>query len=254
MKASEIAEEHRSSIMFAVPPPTPSPPPSEDETENPDWHPYVPDDEDLPKDTDQATEYPTEDSENVGVTPLSMNRYFRSNPYPQVAPDGFTAVGNCFAPVSGTYPESNPYENTENTENTDDPRWKSNSWATEEHRAALAREQQEVRDYLAENPCMTYDEVNAEMLTFAVVNPAVMRWMAEFGDWNYEQCKIMREQILDYGVSKELGQKIYDRGGFTALQANFYIMKNFMCRGCLRFQCTEYMFDGVGADGDRWMA
>ena len=173
----------------------------------------------LATDTDHATAYPTEDSENVGVTPLSMNRYFRSNPYPQV-----------------------------------DPRWKSNTWATQEHADALAREQQEVRDYLAENPCMTYDEVNAEMLRYCVTQPAVMSWMAEFGEWNYEHCKTMREHILDYNVSKEIGQKIYDRGGFNALQANFYVMKNFMCRGCLRFQVTEYMFDQVGQGDDRWQA
>ena len=79
---------------------------------------------------------------------------------------------------------------------------------------------------------------------------SVMGWMAEYGLWNHEQCVELRANILDRAKCKEIGQRIHDRGGFTALQANYYIMKNFLCKDILRHQVTEYMFHGIG----EWLA
>ena len=83
----------------------------------------------------------------------------------------------------------------------------------------------------------TYNKINLNMMKTSMA----MLWGAEFGEWNYEmnveilKClyKNKNPEHKDYDENdkkeiKQLGQDIYDRGGFDALQANFYIMSYFM--------------------------
>ena len=96
----------------------------------------------------------------------------------------------------------------------------------------LLREQQQVRDYLRDNQPPTYLELETEMLSHQG-QPwwhNVQAWMCEFGVWNYDKCIEIRANILDRDVCKAIGQEIHDRGGFTAMQANYYIMKNFLMK------------------------
>ena len=119
-----------------------------------------------------------------------------------------------------------------------------------------ATEKQMILDYLDKNPAPTYAEVHDEAVA-AATNPRtaeyipgiameIQMWLAEYGDWNHETCCEIRKNLHDYAKCKELGKMIHDRGGFTALQANFYILKNFVCKGPLRQHVTPYMFHGVG--------
>ena len=87
----------------------------------------------------------------------------------------------------------------------------------------------------------TFKIINDTMMETANKHKEVIIWGAEFSNWNYEKnveilkCLYNNEnpQGKDYDDNdkkkiKQLGQDIYDRGGFNALQANFYIMSNFM--------------------------
>ena len=124
----------------------------------------------------------------------------------------------------------------------------------------LRREQLMIQRYLDTHPPMSYAEVNSKMQEFvrngdASYRMIVLGWMAEYGEWNHDICVEIRANIWDYEKTMELGQRIYDRGGFTALQANFYVMKNFLCgEPPLKYQCSTYMFHGVGKDDDIWQA
>lgn len=94
----------------------------------------------------------------------------------------------------------------------------------------------------------------------------VRDWYAEFGELNHDYCKkilkllsdkknfdnIQNEKIIKkipQNLIKEIGEKIYKRGGFKALQSNYYTMMNFMTtEKNLRdeIKCVETYWDGVG--------
>ena len=96
---------------------------------------------------------------------------------------------------------------------------------------------------------MTYNEIDNKMMKFVddetndlELRGAVMGWNSEFGDFNYERMVRIVELMYKNGIEiswdkydtndlkeiRELAQEIHDRGGFTALQSNFYTISNFM--------------------------
>ena len=116
----------------------------------------------------------------------------------------------------------------------------------------LNREREQIAKYLRENPfTLTYHQLNQKMEAAARDMPqfaqSIMVWSAELGEWNFEQLKVIRENIMDLNKTKEIGELIHKRGGMQALTGNFYILKNFMCEEPpLRWQCTDIIFHGVG--------
>jgi hypothetical protein len=116
----------------------------------------------------------------------------------------------------------------------------------------------------------TYEKINEKMMSFINdmskpehIRMNVFEWCAEFGVFNYEYCKkiieiIGNEDNYDYDEDgdklikkeprsqiKEYGNRIYGRGGMTALRANFYTMVNFMTTD-REVKSVEYYWDGVG--------
>jgi hypothetical protein len=116
----------------------------------------------------------------------------------------------------------------------------------------------------------SYDKINAKMISVindipkpARIRMEVFEWMAEFGVFNYEYLKKIIEIIenqdnFDFDEDgdmmikeepknqiKEYGNRIYQRGGMKALQANYYTMINFMTTN-RAVKAVEYYWDGVG--------
>jgi hypothetical protein len=113
-----------------------------------------------------------------------------------------------------------------------------------------------------------YDLIIAKMRAYIenISYPADMRHnvfmsMTEFGEWNYEQnlniLKIMDniecsknnpDLVSQYAKDlKEVGQKVYERGGMSALRANFYIISNWMRdRERICMSVLDYYWTGVG--------
>ena len=93
---------------------------------------------------------------------------------------------------------------------------------------------------------MTYETIENKMTEYITKKGGyygreVLEWSAEFGEWNYEINKLILACLYtnsdpaekDYDENQEImikkyGQRIHDRGGFRALQSNYYIMSNFM--------------------------
>ena len=131
-----------------------------------------------------------------------------------------------------------------------------NAWAPasrdERPPPAQSAEEEEklILAYTAKYPCPSYDEIVREMERAMSEKPEhaghIFMWMAEFGHANYELCKRVYANPYDTEATKAAGQSIYDRGGHTAMQANYYVMKNFMCRGALRCFLGGFIWHGVG--------
>ena len=116
----------------------------------------------------------------------------------------------------------------------------------------------------------SYDNINAKLMSFmndlpktASIGQEVFEWCAEFGVFNYECLKQIIEIIENQdnydcdedgdkiikkeprSQIKEIGNKIYQRGGMTALRANYYTMVNFMTIN-REVKAVESYWDGVG--------
>ena len=116
----------------------------------------------------------------------------------------------------------------------------------------------------------SYDNINAKLMSFmndlpktASIGQEVFEWCAEFGVFNYECLKQIIEIIENQdnydcdedgdkiikkeprSQIKEIGNKIYQRGGMTALRGNYYIMVNFMTTN-REVKAVEFYWDGVG--------
>ena len=68
----------------------------------------------------------------------------------------------------------------------------------------------------------SYDYVSNELMKFD------MKLDAEYGEYNHEYLKIIWENIDDENIIKTCGENINQRGGFTALQANYYAFLHVM--------------------------
>jgi hypothetical protein len=114
-----------------------------------------------------------------------------------------------------------------------------------------ARERRAVEADVAANPYPTYDQMTATMQEYLRSgNPEfrgnVSKWMAEYGETSHACCAVIYTNLFDDAKVKEMGQRIHDRGGFDALSAAFYVLKNFGTTGVIRGQITEHMFNGIG--------
>jgi hypothetical protein len=114
-----------------------------------------------------------------------------------------------------------------------------------------ARERRAVEAHVAANPYPTYGQLTAKMEEYIRSGDPeyrgnVFQWMAEYGEANHACCAVIYTNLFDDAKVKEMGQRIHDQGGFDALRAAFYVMKNFGTSGLVRGQITEYMFHGIG--------
>ena len=113
------------------------------------------------------------------------------------------------------------------------------------------RERGAVEAHVAANPYPTRDQLTATMQEYLRSgNPEfrgnVFKWMAEYGEASHACCAVIYTNLFDDAKVKEMGQRIHDRGGFDALSAAFYVLKNFGTTGVIRGQITEHMFNGIG--------
>ena len=65
---------------------------------------------------------------------------------------------------------------------------------------------------------------------------------------NDEKAKKLRDKLRRI---RNIGQEIHDRGGFTAMQANFYIFFNILiphnpAERAVKFRDIKYLWDGIG--------
>jgi len=135
----------------------------------------------------------------------------------------------------------------------------------------------------------TFAEVESEMEK-AMVNGIrhitsfdVLAWHSEYSEWNHEkmltiqnilsdclpcdvdemrgylsvvhhvdelseECKKLKTKLFRI---RNIGLEIHNRGGFTAMQANFYIFFNFLIprndvEEMIKFRDVKYLWDGVG--------
>ena len=68
----------------------------------------------------------------------------------------------------------------------------------------------------------SYDYVSNELMK------CDMKFDAEYGRYNHEYLKTIWEHIDDENIVKTCGENINQRGGFTALQANYYAFLHVM--------------------------
>jgi hypothetical protein len=84
---------------------------------------------------------------------------------------------------------------------------------------------------------------------------AVFQWTAEFPKQNYDRCAEMATLILNNVPENkkrivEIGQRINDEGGMTAMVAVYYILTNFFLPPCdnrrTDLYIVKYHWNGVG--------
>ena len=80
----------------------------------------------------------------------------------------------------------------------------------------------------------SYEYVFDELVNFSAENRDYCESMnifsmdAEYGEYNHEYLKIIWENRNDDTIIKTCGENINQRGGFTALQANYYAFLHVM--------------------------
>jgi hypothetical protein len=123
-----------------------------------------------------------------------------------------------------------------------------------ERDAAIAAEQQLIRDYIKAHPWPSYKAMAKRL------EKHVELW-AEYGEANHMALKLCYENIFDKDICKSAGVSIAMRGGFQAMRANYYA---FSCFGPFSassnrlINCTgtllEHRWDGIEASGHTWRA
>ena len=80
----------------------------------------------------------------------------------------------------------------------------------------------------------SYEYVSNELVKFSAENSDYCKSMnifsmdAEYGEYNHESLKMIWDNINDDTIIKTCGENINQRGGFTALQANYYAFLHVM--------------------------
>ena len=80
----------------------------------------------------------------------------------------------------------------------------------------------------------SYEFVSNELITFSAENRDycesinIFNIDAEYGEYNHEYLKMIWDNINDDTIIKTCGENINQRGGFTALQANYYAFLHVM--------------------------
>lgn len=123
-----------------------------------------------------------------------------------------------------------------------------------ERDAAIAAEQQLIRDYIKTHPWPSYKAMCKRL------EKRVELW-AEYGEPNHMALKLCYENILDKEVCRKAGEFIAKRGGLETMRANYYA---FSCFGPFSESSNravsyagnllEHRWDGISADGHTWRA
>ena len=86
-----------------------------------------------------------------------------------------------------------------------------------------------MQDTFYEKPFPSHDEMNEFLFMLAETTKLPsMYWFGEYGANNHELLESMFNARLDETVVKQVGQKIFERGGHDAMVANLYIYNHFV--------------------------
>ena len=108
-------------------------------------------------------------------------------------------------------------------------------------------------NFVANNPFPSYDNMIQLIETHQDIELS-MSMYAEYGEFNHECLKTIYESGMNRILAREMGQKIYDRGGIEAMQMNYYVFTQYspFIRATNReiyyngITCLEYIWDGIG--------
>lgn len=109
-----------------------------------------------------------------------------------------------------------------------------------------------MKEFISKNPYPSYDEIESIILSLEPKEFAMFCY-SEYGYENHKDCKEIYENMTDMKICRKIGQRINDRGGFTAMQANYYVLK--MCTPTFKSNSfvvktfpsvIQSYFDGIG--------
>lgn len=84
----------------------------------------------------------------------------------------------------------------------------------------IQKENKMIEEYVKLNPYPSYDEIEKKLEKH-------LDLYAEYGDLNHFCCKIIYENPTNKDLIVKMGKKIYERGGMTALQSNYHVIRYF---------------------------
>ena len=87
------------------------------------------------------------------------------------------------------------------------------------YKAKKQTTEEQIQKYVCNHPFDSYEKI---IKMFDDNNN--IQLYAEYGELNHMMIKTIYENPFDEAVILESAKKIYDRGGFTALQANYYVL------------------------------
>jgi hypothetical protein len=107
--------------------------------------------------------------------------------------------------------------------------------------------------FIDANPYPSYEEADAILSADIRDMGHTMAVVAEYGQGNHKWLKAIYDSKMDREVAREMGQKIYDAGGFQAMQMNYYAFQ--LISPFRKSRSSEiygasnrlqYLWDGVG--------
>jgi len=95
----------------------------------------------------------------------------------------------------------------------------ASKYACEEEKiaAAVRQEEEDTRRAVAGHPYPAFKTMQERL------KPHLELW-AEYGEANHVLCKIIYDNCTDEDRVVDSGKRIFHRGGFKALQANYYVI------------------------------
>jgi len=111
---------------------------------------------------------------------------------------------------------------------------------------------EELKEFIKENPYPSYEFI------IDILSKKYLDLYVEYGEINHHYCKKIYENCYDDELVINIGKLIHKKGGFTALQANYYVMY-FFCpfmkssNNEIKFYASsfQYIFEKVT---DEWKA
>jgi hypothetical protein len=125
----------------------------------------------------------------------------------------------------------------------------------------VLEERKNLAAFVMFNPFPSYREVTSGMDDFLAGNrldtetcKSVLDWKSEYGTENHCLCKSIYDDFSNpvsrLSTARLAGERINDRGGFQAMQGNFYTMINFIefphFAKCVFKRKLELNWDGIG--------
>lgn len=112
----------------------------------------------------------------------------------------------------------------------------------------LIEECRVITDYVAAHPYPSY-----QAICESILRARQIQFIAEYGDENHLLCKRIYENFTNRDIVRECGFAINNRGGFTTMQANWYILclhspirqsDNYLVRSATKL--VESYWNGIG--------